>query len=385
MRNDFEKLVVSLCHAENVTCYEEYFLSEEGLQILQIADKSFFTLWARGFPVPNGIHPTFKKSELGSNFEMDLCIQLTMTTNLRDIFVDLVQGNETCIFSLNKQAATWNDITIQPNESILFECTEKSTHISKKLWQLERYFLLADSCGLPAPVAAGVVVSGSLEDFQSAVNSINKSVWSEGQATLKMFGLPVFIVYTPYRNLFTEVVDVKFAVSGLKTDLSDFRKNVNTRFDEMHKTIMWMISVEELKIMCLSRGLSVPFQSNKQFLIDMLTNSNDKAGRSSEDSCVFMEGEVEGTVEKGAVGEGAVEEGKDGTVGKGAKMDVEGRQRKLEFKLRDAKSASDSFAVGEDGGKLLMRESSAMQEDVTRTLTFKKTKTGFLASGSAPS
>ncbi len=126
---------------------------------------------------------------------------------------------------------------------------------------------------------------------------------------------------------------------------------------------------------------------NKPFFIDMLTvNRNDKAGGSSEDSGVFVEGEVKGAVGEGAVGEGAVEEGKDAAVGegaveegkdcavgKGAKMEVDGRQRKRGFEPGDAKSASNSLAVREDGGKSLGSESSAMQEDVSES---RRTKTG---------
>ncbi len=60
-------------------------------------------------------------------------------------------------------------------------------------------------------------------------------------------------------------------------------------------------------------------------------------------------------------------------MGKCAKMEVDGRQLKPVFKPEGAKSASDSFAVGEDGGKPLGSGRSAMQEDVS---TSRRTKTG---------
>jgi hypothetical protein len=382
--NEFEKLVVSLCHAENITCFDEYFLSKPGFLILEKADKTFFGFWARGFAVPRNLHPAAKKSEIGSKFEVDCCIQFTTTTALRDIFVDVIQGEAKHVFPLNDDQATWEDVTIRAQESISFEFTEKSTHISKKLWQLERYLMLADSCGLPPLVAAGVIVSGTNEDFQAAVKSIDKHVWKDYAGTLKIFSIPVFILYTPYRNLFTEVADVKSAVSKVKQDLSDSRKDFNdrfdtmdnrfdkmdkrfdkmdkrfdkmdnrfddvdNRFDQMHDMIMLLIPEADLLKLCLSQGLSVPAPATKQNLIDLLTaNRNDK----NKAGCAPREGGNVSFCEGGA--DGATEEG-DAVWEDAKKEEDVGVKRSHSAMSNDTNTASEppaacGGAMGREGG-----------------------------------
>ena len=132
VRNEFEKLVVSLCHAENVISTDEYCLSNDGLPFLNTADKGFFQTWKRVFNIPNNKHPETKTTTVGSNFEMDCCITLTDSTQLKRIFNDVVDGRN-CIYALNEDQASWDSVVIQGNQSIAFEFTERCTHISKKI------------------------------------------------------------------------------------------------------------------------------------------------------------------------------------------------------------------------------------------------------------
>ncbi len=119
--------------------------------------------------------------------------------------------------------------------------------------------------------AAAVVVNGMKEDVAAAVNGLRaahqKRICEQGSSFSPLIDtIPIFIIFSPFRNLFTETSDIKEilsthgkalsthgkALSNLETNLSNLETNLN-------KKLLWtMMDIDELQRECKNLGLILP-------------------------------------------------------------------------------------------------------------------------------
>jgi hypothetical protein len=282
VRNEFEKMIVSRLSGEGISSTDQYFLSEEGrAPFAKVNSETFLAQWAKVFNVPHGQQPSVSKSALNSNFELDCCIQFSQPMALSEIFSP-VQSAEN-IFTLNTEQPTWSEINVDPGEFIAFEFTEKVGYIPRKLYQIERMLHLQETCitGMQVPKAVGLVVNGQHRDFQESVRCIDKSRWSSDEEP-KIFSLPVFVIYMPYRNVYSEVSDLKAdvsalttAVTALTTNVSALTTNMSALNDYIKEALRWpLMTRTELRAVCAAKGVEVSaFMSKNRILLALITHA----------------------------------------------------------------------------------------------------------------
>ena len=246
-RDDFEKIVLSGLNGEDVVSYDRYFLNTAGKEILEKSKVNFLKEWAKIFKIPYGKQPNIGETTIRSDFQLDCCVRFGQPTALSQVFADIVRGDQHSVFVLNQAQPGWSDINIDQNDHIAFEFSEKVEYIPTKLFQIERMLQLRETCiyGLPVPKAVGIVINGLRSDFIESVRSIDKARWDSRVDTPKIFSIPVFIVHAPYRNVYTEISDLKKEFSDMKKELSDLKE-----------AFRWsLMSRAELRALSAARGL----------------------------------------------------------------------------------------------------------------------------------
>ena len=253
-RNEFEKIVLSGLNGEDVVSYDRYFLSAAGKEIHDKLKVNFLKEWAKIFQVPYGKQPNIGETTIRSDFQLDCCVRFGKPTALSQVFADIVRGDQHSVFVLNQAQPGWSDINIDQNDHIAFEFSEKVEYIPTKLFQIERMLQLRETCiyGLPVPKAVGIVINGLRSDFIESVRSIDKARWDSRVDTPKIFSIPVFIVHAPYRNVYTEISDLKKEFSDMKKELSDVKKELS----DLKAAFRWsLMSRAELRALSAARGL----------------------------------------------------------------------------------------------------------------------------------
>jgi hypothetical protein len=265
-RNEFEKVVLSGLDGKDVTCFNLYFLSEVGKPIWDEMQKSdFLSAWKRVFNVPRPEFPKAVKSDIGSNFELDCCVVFKNQERLSTVFYRVVSGDESKIYTLNQDQPAGKDILIDLNDSILFEFTEQVSYAPKQIWQIERALRLRESCidGLPMPKAAGIIVNGANgqhHEFVAAINAIDKNQWRYSDVP-KVFGVPFFVIFSPYRNVYTEIADLKTEIAAKFSFLTD--------------AIIWSnMTLESLRTTAIAKGVSnVDTMTKEQIFLALMSIS----------------------------------------------------------------------------------------------------------------
>ena len=105
------------------------------------------------------------------------------------------------------------DIVINPNQSIHFEITADINLLPKKIYQLERALQLNGSClpSKPKPAASGIIVTGDSDQFARVMGNIQKGEWGSAVDPPMVFDVPLFVILSPFRNIYTDL-------SGIKTE-----------------------------------------------------------------------------------------------------------------------------------------------------------------------
>ena len=253
--NEFEKSVVSGCR-NGVTLVKEFVLSKDGKSVYDsVFTSSYFTAWNREFKIPNGKYPSKEAvaMQVGQRFEIDLYMIPNDSVNLHDFLRDIFQGDLSNVFVLWPNGANLAKIDLKADESFYLEIGEPLRDIPKKLFQIERTMQLKDSCmGCVdnKTAAAAVVVNGIKEDVAAAVDVLRddhqKRICGQGSSFSPLIdAIPIFIIFSPFRNLFTETSDIKERISSLETNLN--------------KRLLWtMMDIDELQRECKKLGLTLP-------------------------------------------------------------------------------------------------------------------------------
>jgi len=289
--NDFEKSVVSGCR-EPVKLIRKFTLSESGKQAYDdMFTKDFFTRWNKEFQIQNGKYPENNKQySVGHQFEIDLFAIFSDQVNLSDFLREIFLGDLSHVFPLWPQGVDFSKILVQAGESIYIEITEPVRDVPKKLFQIERTLQLKEYCITEfntATAAAAVVVNGNIHDVQIVAAALKgayeqRMASSEGKFAIDI--IPTFIIYSPYRNVYCEISDIKKNLSSLDTRLSSLDGKVDTldgkvdkQFSLLQAQMIW-ISMEEKELLneCRNRGLSAQLQSSKADLIKLLSEQMSK-------------------------------------------------------------------------------------------------------------
>ena len=101
---------------------------------------------------------------------------------------------------------------------------------------------------------------------------------SEGKFAIDI--IPTFIIYSPYRNVYCEISDIKKNLSSLdgKVDTLDRKVDkLDKQFSLLQAQMIWIsMDEKELLIECRNRGLSAKLQSSKADLIKLLSEQMSK-------------------------------------------------------------------------------------------------------------
>ena len=274
-RNEFEKMTISGLEGDHVVSFDRYFLSAPGKQIFDTRRAEFLEQWANVFK--GGEQPRMVESALNSDFELDCCVKFTTdstSTHLADIFRAVVSGKSENIFALNDEAQPhWDSISIGANDCIAFEFTEKASFIPRMLYQIERMLQLRESCipGLDLPKAVGIVVNGKHSEFVEAVRRIDKSRWVGDLEVPRVFSLPLFVLFSPYRNIYTEIAD-------FRTEVADFRDSTKKSIADLQNAFRWsLMTRSELRAVSASMGVQVSSWVSKRKIILKLMDHAESA------------------------------------------------------------------------------------------------------------
>ena len=284
--NDFEKAVVSGCRS-GVTLIREFSLSAQGKAVYdRVFDRAFFQTWNEEFKISKGKYPANNKSySVGNTFEIDLYAILREPVNLSDFLREIYQADQSNVFPLWPEEADLAQITVEKGESIYLEITEPVRDVPVKLFQLERTLQLKDSCiGAvdTKTAAAAVVVNGNKRDVSTAVAALRathkRRVESQGGVVRKLDEIPTFIIYSPFRNVYSELSDIKKMLSdelpGMKIQLDEL-PGMQKQLVSLDAKLMWsLMDVDELRAECTAKRLSLPSTTlTKSALVRLLSTT----------------------------------------------------------------------------------------------------------------
>ena len=174
----------------------------------QIFLKSFGTC---PLPYRRKIENNCKSHRTGDEFECDLYVKLPVNDD--SLTVDrLLQLSTATVVNI---AGKW----------VLIEISESAQHLVHKLYQLERalHFLpRAASDFATADVGAVIVLlNGKREDAELAMSHC-KNLKTE----LLISGIPVFVGWVPFRNLFSTINTVNTKVEKLQSNVVSMQSNI---------------------------------------------------------------------------------------------------------------------------------------------------------------
>jgi hypothetical protein len=245
--SDFEKLIFATVGASHVVAVSKYMLTSDGqAECRRVFSTAFYKAWASVFP---GVQPSQQLPNIGNMFEVDLFLIASTNMSLKSVMLDVVERDDkTNVHSINGH--NFEDMVINSGESIHFEITADIDLLPKKIHQVERALQLHKTCfpSIPRPAACGVIVTGYMDQFAKAVGSIQKGKWGSDDAPM-VFNVPFFIIFSPFRNIYTDVSEVKMGITDLKKDISGLTSLLSIG-------MTWSSMTEqELKIECKNKGL----------------------------------------------------------------------------------------------------------------------------------
>ncbi|EKX39964.1 hypothetical protein GUITHDRAFT_113956 [Guillardia theta CCMP2712] len=216
----------------------------------------------------SGIDQKQKQYSKGHYFELDLYVKVRDgPVHLDSIFNRVVDLNDSesivCLSNEDGQATTsaaecLSDIRLERGECFHFEITESPSCILEKMYQLDRAYALRNRIHKTNVVikAMGVFVNGNKEIFKR--NSVNiLARWREHKEAILIgkSGVPIFLIYTPCRNLFSSMDQVQesnnsrfdkveASISQVQTSLvhledrfCEVQESNNSRFDKVEASI----------------------------------------------------------------------------------------------------------------------------------------------------
>jgi hypothetical protein len=276
--SDFDKLVFSNVDAPNIETIVKYRFTDAGkAAYCSVFNTTYYQAWGRVFP---GAQPSQQVPYIGNMFEMDLHLKTNQSMSLKSIMMDVVDRDDTRnVFSVNGER--FENIVINPNQTIHFEITSDINLLPKKIFQLERSLQLNQSCmpGIPKPAACGVIVTGSIHQFEAAMGNIKKVDWGIELDPPMVFQVPLFVILSPFRNIYSELSGIKTGMSEMKSELKQDMTELKTGLQQdmtefstlLTYGIIWAsMSEAELITECNGRTLSIAAGMPRHALIALL-------------------------------------------------------------------------------------------------------------------
>jgi hypothetical protein len=221
-------MVYSRLSKVKATMLTHYSLAETNEHALQeykaMLLEPFFSAWCSFWPgkMKESVKKLAKSVQSGgsvgtkdSKFELDMCASFHDDISLGYLFKDLVELPDD-VHDCNNNSS-WKNIDFAKGDFLMFEICEDSQQLPHKVYQVERALQLRQSCisGLKLPKAVGVILNGDRADFQAIVNQLKKSTWAAGVRKPKVFDVPLYLIYTSYVNIFSDLKELKTDITTL--------------------------------------------------------------------------------------------------------------------------------------------------------------------------
>ena len=146
-------------------------------------------------------------------FECDMYIKMLTTTQVSELLKNCYSE----VMALNPAAKSteWKQLSLSAGDVMLLEVAETPESMKAKIWQLIRAMSFGPE-GFRSPKVCVVCLNGEPLKFEAAARAVrdglNESMFP---AVVPLFGL-----WTPYRNVYKEIVDMKTDMAGMKTDIA---------------------------------------------------------------------------------------------------------------------------------------------------------------------
>ena len=175
-----------------------------------------------------------------SEYQADMCLAFDNDTDLQTIFKDVVVNPAQDVRIFGKYGVSYENLQVMKAEDICFEITETPGKVFEKLFQVNLLYnvLKGEMMGEDSKIAAiGLLTnSGDREDFEVVCGCLSRffSLASDHH-DLTLFvdlgSIPFVLIYTPYRNVYGAIQDLKQHVDRrfdeLKSDVSTLKSDVS--------------------------------------------------------------------------------------------------------------------------------------------------------------
>lgn len=133
------------------------------------------------------------------------------------------RGCADAVVKLNDVGANFESVSLG---LVLCEVAETPRSLRKKLWQLERAVRFGPEA-LRSPAALVVCLNGDPQDFNVATGHVRSLLTAPAPtspiAKLAVSRLPVFCVWTQYRNVYAEIKELKCQSESTGADIKDLK------------------------------------------------------------------------------------------------------------------------------------------------------------------
>ena len=290
VRYAFEGMVYSRLSKVKATMLTHYSLNESQDHALQqykaMLLEQYFNAWRSYWPgkMKERVEKLAKSVQSGgsvgpkeSKFELDMCASFHNDVSLGYLFKDLVELADD-MYDCNRKGS-WKNIDFTEGDFLMFEICEESQQLPHKMFQVERALQLLQS-GVPGfklPNAVGVILNGDRADFRAIVEQLKQSMWATGVQKPKVFDVPLYLIYSSYVNVFSEIRVVSADVKNLKTDVTNMKKDIKdlkNDIQDLTSVTYLSFSKEQLQRICRARNIHFELSWDEDELIAAITKAS---------------------------------------------------------------------------------------------------------------
>ena len=133
----------------------------------------------------------------------------------------------------------------------------------------------------PKPKVAGVIVTGSKENFSWLTTTIAPRALDTSLPVTEIFAIPLFVIFSPFRNIYSDLSELKSCFSNMDKKIVNMRvhmKIIIAEVSSLRDALIWSaMTLAELHEECLSAGMEVDTALSKAKLLKiLLLNSSRK-------------------------------------------------------------------------------------------------------------
>jgi len=181
-----------------------------------------------------------------TEFQADLCVSFDEDTDLETIFKDVIDQPAADVKIFGQPGVSYEHFEIRKGEYMCFEITEKPGKVFEKLFQVNRLYnvLKDDMIGADTKIAAmGLLMNGKREEFEIVSLCMREffSLASDAKYDLAPMvepaRIPFFLMYTPYRNIFGVMQDLKNTVDSKFEKMDGKFEKMDGKLDELNRTM----------------------------------------------------------------------------------------------------------------------------------------------------